>query len=38
MRLTSIGLVLCLASAPACAQAHRGKTIRIVISTGVAGG
>ena len=44
MRLTSIALVLCLASAPACAQAqesapfYRGKTIRIVISTGVAGG
>jgi hypothetical protein len=42
MRLTSIALVLCLA--PACAQAqesapfYRGKTIRIVISTGVAGG
>jgi len=44
MRLASIALVLCLASAPACAQAqeptpfYRGKTIRIVISTGVAGG
>jgi tripartite-type tricarboxylate transporter receptor subunit TctC len=48
MRLPSIAvaicLVSCLASAPACAQAqdgapfYRGKTIRIVISTGVAGG
>src|SRR5258705_4483798 len=44
MRLASIALVLCLASAPACAQAqeptpfYKGKTIRIVISTGVAGG
>jgi tripartite-type tricarboxylate transporter receptor subunit TctC len=42
MRLLSIAIVLCLASA--CAQAqesapfYRGKTIRIVISTGVAGG
>jgi tripartite-type tricarboxylate transporter receptor subunit TctC len=40
----AICLVSCLASAPACAQAqdgapfYRGKTIRIVISTGVAGG
>src|SRR5258705_2875514 len=44
MRLASIALVLCLASAPACAEPqessplYRGKTIRIVISTGVAGG
>jgi tripartite-type tricarboxylate transporter receptor subunit TctC len=44
MRLASIALVLCLASVPAGAQAqesapfYRGKTIRIVISTGVAGG
>jgi tripartite-type tricarboxylate transporter receptor subunit TctC len=48
MRLASIAvaicLAFCLASAPACAQAqesapfYRGKTIRIVISTGVAGG
>jgi tripartite-type tricarboxylate transporter receptor subunit TctC len=44
MRLASIALVLCLALAPACGQAqesapfYRGKTIRIVISTGVAGG
>jgi tripartite-type tricarboxylate transporter receptor subunit TctC len=48
MRLASIAvaicLVSCLARAPACAQAqdgasfYRGKTIRIVISTGVAGG
>src|SRR3954471_25049232 len=42
MRLLSIAVVLCLASA--CAQAqesapfYRGKTIRVVISTGVAGG
>jgi tripartite-type tricarboxylate transporter receptor subunit TctC len=40
----AICLASCLASAPACAQAqesppfYRGKTIRIVISTGVAGG
>src|SRR5262249_49349115 len=48
MRLASIAVAICmvsfLASAPACAQAqeptpfYRGKTIRIVISTGVAGG
>jgi tripartite-type tricarboxylate transporter receptor subunit TctC len=48
MRLASIALAICLVSslvpAPACAQAldgapfYRGKTIRIVISTGVAGG
>jgi tripartite-type tricarboxylate transporter receptor subunit TctC len=48
MRLASIVVAICLASclapAPACAQAqesapfYRGKTIRIVISTGVAGG
>ena len=48
MRLASIAVAICLASclapAPACAQAqesapfYRSKTIRIVISTGVAGG
>jgi len=44
MRLASIAVAVCLASAPVCAQAqesasfYRGKTIRIVISTGVAGG
>jgi len=44
MRLASITVALALAAGPACAQAqesapfYRGKTIRIVISTGVAGG
>ena len=48
MRLASIAVAICLAGglalAPNCAQAqesapfYRGKTIRIVISTGVAGG
>src|SRR5215475_6277394 len=44
MRLASIAVALGLASASTCAQAqesapfYRGKTIRIVISTGVAGG
>jgi len=48
MRLASIAVAICLTScltwAPACAQTqesapfYRGKTIRIVISTGVAGG
>ena len=40
MRLASITVALALAAGPACAQEpfYRGKTIRIVISTGVAGG
>src|SRR5215831_504668 len=44
MRLASIAVALGLASASTCAQAqesapfYRGKTIRIIISTGVAGG